>query len=344
MNGLSSRPFLAALLFSVVGFAHAQTKLEPGKLSGVLFFDYYSVGQHHDPTVKGKDGFWARRIYLTYDQRLSEKLTAQARLEAKDPGDFSTSQNLEPFFKDLWLRYTERGHKFTIGLIPTPTTAVAEERLGYRPFERTPLDLLKMGSTRDKGLSIAGPIDAEGKADYMVMIGDGSGTKSSKGDTKAYYGRVGYKVTPEIMADLYGDSYKKEGGVDWRTVKGELSYVGPKAVIGLLYASQKRTKPGSPDLTLNVFSVYGEYKANDKIRPFVLYDVVSDAVPEGDKIEYLKMSTTGKPTLFGIGVRFKIDDHVEIIPNFETVTYRSVGGAPAPGRDTFFRVTFSVKM
>ena len=150
-------------------------------------------------------------------------------------------------------------------------------------------------------------------------------------------------MAPEVSLDLYADSFRKEAGVDWRTVKGEIFYQGKIATAGIMYASQKRMKPGSPDLGLNVFSIYGEYKASEKVRPFLRYDTVSNALPDADKIEYLKLSKDGKPTFFLVGVRFKVDDNIEIVPNFETVTYRSVGGGPTPGRDTFFRVTFSVK-
>jgi hypothetical protein len=36
-----------------------------GKLSGYLFGDYYMVSQHHNPAIKGMNGFWFRRVYFT---------------------------------------------------------------------------------------------------------------------------------------------------------------------------------------------------------------------------------------------------------------------------------------
>ena len=323
--------------------AFSQDKADPGKLSGVMFGDFYSVRGHNDASIKGKDGFWIRRIYLTYDKKIDAKLSAQLRLEAKDPGDFSTSQSMEPFIKDAWIRYTEAGHKFTVGVIPTPTWGPAESKLGYRAIEKTSLDLFRMGSSRDKGFSVEGPLDKEGKSDYMFMIGDGSGTKSSTGDTRTLYARVGYKFSPAVSVDLYGDSWKKTGDVDWRTVKGELFYQGKQAKLGLAYISQLRKKAGAANLTLNVVSLYGEMKASEKLSPFIRLDVVSDAIPDADKIEFWKMSKNGKPTLFMIGVRYKVNESVEIVPSLATVSYRKGPGGITPSQDSLFRITFSVK-
>jgi hypothetical protein len=315
---------------------------DPGRISGVLFGDYYTVRGHNDASIVGKDGFWVRRLNLVYDKNLEKNLSMQVRIETKDPGDFSTSQNMEPFVKDAWIRYTASGHKFTVGLLPTPTWGPAEERLGYRPIEKSPLDLYRMGSARDKGISIQGPI-AGGKGDYMVVFGDGSGTKSSTGDTQALYGRVGYKLTPEVSTDLYADCWKKTAGVNWRTVKAELFVIRKPIKAGLAYMSQRRTKPGEAALTLDVVSAYLEAKANDRLSPFVRCDVVSNAIPDADKIEFFKMSKDGKPTFFLIGVRVKISDQVEVVPSLETVTYRRGPGGLTPKQDSIFRVTFSAK-
>lgn len=321
----------------------AQDKADPGKISGIIFGDFYSVRGHNDASIKGRDGFWVRRIYLTYDKKIDAKLSTQIRLEAKDPGDFSTVRDMEPFIKDAWIRYTESGHKFTLGLIPTPTWGPAESKLGYRPIEKTSLDLFKMGSARDKGISAEGPLDKEGKADYMLMVGDGSGTKSSTGDTRTIYGRVGFKFTPEVSVDIYGDSWKKTGDVDWRTFKGEVFYQGKQAKVGVAYASQLRRKPGSANLNINVLSLYGEVKAGEKVSPFVRIDVVSEAIPDADKIDFWKMSKDGKPTFFMFGVRYKVNDMVEIVPNITVISYRKGPGGATPNKDSMFRITFNVK-
>lgn len=346
-SALQRRPAsraVAALAAAIAAQAVlAQAQPEAGKVSGVIYADFYSVSGHHDATVKGKDGFWVRRINLTYDKKFDEKLSARLNFEAKDPGDFSTSSNMEPFVKDAWVRYTVDGHRFTLGLIPTPTFGPAENKLGYRPIEKTPIDLYRMGSSRDKGISVEGPLDKEGRADYMVMVGDGSGVKSSTGGTRTLYARVGYKITPEVSADLYGDSWKKAGGVDWNTLKGEVFYQGGKIKAGAAYASQLRKAPGAANLTLNVLSLYGEVRATERLRPFVRLDIVNRALPDADKIEFYKMSKDGKPTLVMVGARYQVHDQLEIAPSLTIVRYRSNPAGANPGSDTIFRVTFSLK-
>lgn len=316
-----------------------------GKFSFTLYGDFYSVLKHNVSEIDGKAGFWIRRIYLTYDHKVDEKLSAQFRLEAKDPGDFETSSSLEPFVKDAWLRYTDNGYKFTFGLIPTPTTGPAEEKLGYRPIEKTPLDLFKLGSTRDKGLSIQGPLGKGGKADFMVMVGDGSGTKSSDGESRAAYGRIGYLINDKLSADLYADCWDKADDENWHTLKGELFFLNGPVKAGAMMGRQKRSYAMSDDLNLDFFSIYGEYKAGEKCSPFVRLDVFGDPVPDAHKIEFWHMAEDGKPTLLMFGARYRINEAVEVIPSLTCIKYRGIAeGKSSSDKDMIFRLTFSAKL
>ena len=341
---MNLRLMFALLVFPIGVAVSAQDKSDPGKISGLFFGDFYSVRGHNDASIKGKDGFWLRRLYLTYDKKLDAKMSARIQLEAKDPGDFSTVQNMQPFIKDAWVRYNENGHKITLGLIPTPTWSQAETRLGYRHIEKTALDLFRMGSARDKGISVEGPLDKTGTFDYSVMIGDGSGTRSSKGDTRAYYLRVGSKITEGLVADLYLDSWKRESGGRWSTVKGEVFYQANDIKAGLMAASQRRTAPAATAATIGVWSLYAEFASKAKNCPFIRFDTLNQALSDADKIEFYKMSKDGKPTLVMVGVRMKINEFLEIVPNITTISYRKAAGATtSPRQDSIFRITFSAK-
>lgn len=320
-----------------------QVRKNNGKFSGLIFGDFYSIPQHHDPAVKGSEGIWVRRLNLTFDNKWSDRISSRLRFEAKDNGNFSGGHDMVPFVKDAWLRYNAGGHMIMFGVIPTPTFAPVEDTFGYRPIEKSPLDLYRMGSSRDKGISIAGPLGSDGKADYTLMLGDGSGTKSMTGGTHTIYARIGYELTPELSVDLYGDWWKRLGGVDWTTVKGELFYVHDDLKAGFSYAHQLRQRPGVADVNLDVISFYGEYAATDTLSPFLRVDIVDDLLPDAQKIEYYRMSPDGKPTLVAIGLRIKVTDDFEITPSWTGVSYRGVGGAPSPGSDSIFRLTFSAK-
>lgn len=329
----------ASALISAAVLARA----DDGKVSLLLFGDLYSVSKHNTPAAEGKSGLWARRINVTLDKKLTDRWSYRARVEGKDSGDPAGGQSLDFFMKDLWVRYTAGGHKVTLGLIPTPTWEPAEERLGYRPIEKTPMDLLKMGGARDKGISVAGPLGKDGKLNYALMWGDGSGTKFRRADTSTIYGRLGYQATENLALDLYADNWNKTGDVNWKSVKGEAFWKQGAVKAGLSYATQRRTKPGAADVNLNVVSLFGEMAANEKWSPFVRYDVVNGQVPDADKIEYLKMSKDGKPSLFLFGVRYRVNENWELVPNVEIVSYRAGAGGITPRTDTFFRLTFQAK-
>src|SRR4029453_14193884 len=68
---------------------NAHAEFPSHKFSGLMFGDYYWYYRWHqdqisdtNPTsVEGQNGFWFRRLYLTYDYDYSEKFTTRFRLE-----------------------------------------------------------------------------------------------------------------------------------------------------------------------------------------------------------------------------------------------------------------------
>lgn len=310
------------------------------QLTGQMYVDFYSAPRHHDKSVEGKAGFWVRRLYVTYTHEMKDGLTGRIRFEAKDPGDFSTVQAMQPFLKDAWIRWKKDGQQVMIGLIPTPAFEEAEERLGYRPIERTPLDLYRFANSRDKGISFRTALGT--KANATLMVGDASGTKSSNGQTHAVYARLGMPVSEGLVADLYGDWSKKGVGQTWSTVKGELFWQKNGSKAGLMLAAHRQKGTG-PAYNVTVASLYGEAKgAFAGWTPFARLDLLSNSVPEGDKVEYMRLSKTGKPTLVILGVRREIFPDIELAPSLTWVKYRSTG-APAPSSDVFLRLTMSAK-
>ncbi|MFN3683144.1 MAG: hypothetical protein ACK41F_04320 [Fimbriimonadaceae bacterium] len=316
---------------------------DEGRLSVAMFGDLYRVASHHDPSVDGKHGSWIRRVNVVYDRRLEGGLSARLTLEAKDPGDFGTSSDLEPFVKDLWVRWERSGHAVAFGLVPTPSVSPMEARLGYRPIDKHTLDLFRMTSTRDKGVSVRGPLDRRGRAEYELAVGDASGTKSSTGDTQAVYGRVAFRAAEGVTLDLYGDWWDRKAGEEWTTWKAEAASVGRSGKLGVLWATQRRTAPGRQSRDLDVWSLYGEWTASPVLHPFVWLHVAEDPIPDARKIEYYRMSPDGKPTVWLAGARIRIAEGLELIPTLVRVDYRRVGSAPKPDSDTFLRLTFSAR-
>mgnify|MGYP000966267246 CR=1 FL=1 len=333
------------LMVGLAAWAPAQ-----GKLSGVLFGDFYSVGSHNTGKPNGREGWFNRRFNLSYDRKLDSAWSMRLRVEFADPGNaghgdnvFSSEHSVDTYFKDAWLRYTVNGHKFTFGLIPTPTYEANEDRLNYRPIEKTPTDLWRMASSRDKGVSVAGPLDSQKKFDYTLMVGDGSGTRSSKSGLHTVYGRLGYKVTPQVYLSLYGDSWKRDRGARWQTGMAELFYTTPSVKLGLSLANQRRTQPGRPVSNIDVISLYGEAKLSERLSPYARLDVVGDALSDADRIAYYRMSKDGRPTFVQAGLRYRVHDNLEVVPNVTFVSYRRGPTGITPSQDVIFRLTFSLK-
>ncbi len=43
------------------------------KISGLAFGDFYWIAANHDENLKDRNGFWFRRLYLTFDKALTEQ-------------------------------------------------------------------------------------------------------------------------------------------------------------------------------------------------------------------------------------------------------------------------------
>ena len=92
------------------------------KISGLAFGDFYWAAASHDESLKDRNGFWFRRIYLTFDKAMAEQLDMRLRFEMNSAGDFGSDARLEPFAKDVYLRLklTDQ-HQTYLGLYATPT-------------------------------------------------------------------------------------------------------------------------------------------------------------------------------------------------------------------------------
>ncbi len=326
----------------VSGSAMAEEgKKEPGKISGYMFGDYYFASRHHDETIEGMNGFWFRRIYFTYDQKLENGFAIRFRLEMNSPGDFTTSDTLKPYVKDAYLQHSRGLRSISFGLIPTPTWESVEGILGYRPVEKTPLDLYKMGESRDTGVSIRGYLDGRKRTAYWVMLGNGSGTKAETDKGKTVYTSLSRWLTPELYVEGYADLWNKPQNQDWRTLQGFLVYKKKAFRGGLLYAVQTRKRPPPDrDLELSVLSFYADYQTSEKVKPFFRMDRVSDPVPGANNIAYLSVSPDAQPAFYLLGLDYALAPDVHLIPNLEMVRYDKPVSGPTPKNDLFYRLTF----
>ena len=320
--------------------AAAQSSNDPGKISGYAFGDAYFVSQHHSSAIESASDVWFRRMYLWYDKGLGEGFSMRFRMEMDGPGDFSGNSDMSPFVKDLYLRYQKGMNDVYLGLIPTPTYSDQEDRLGYRWIEKTPDDLYKLGTSRDHGVSVKGPLSRDGKTTYWLMVGDGNGTSAKPNRGSTIYGQIAQQLTPEVSLEGYADHWNKTGHEDYNTLQGNLMYVSARTHAALLFTHQNRENGANPSSIRQVISLYADTKISANARPFARVDFLSSPIPGADTISYLSLSPNATPTFYIAGVAFDVSKDVKFAPNLEYVTYKNPTVSPGPKSDLFLRLTF----
>lgn len=287
-------------------------------------------------------GFWFRRIYMTYDQKLEDGFAARMRLEAASPGDFSTDSKLTTKFKDAYLSYTGEGGTGYFGLTINPLIGSYESyHQGYRAIERTPLDLFKMSPSRDTGVGFKGVMGEKTK--YWLMVGNDSSTGSETNKGKAFYLNFSHELAPQFDLSVTGVYVDKAGSDHWTTASAFLGYKGDSFEGSLFYGHQTRSIAAGPDVSLDVVSVYLATQTSEKTKPFFRVDFVNGAVPGADKIAYLSLSPDASPSLFIVGVDMTLSENINLIPVIEWINYSNPTAGPTPGTDLVFRLSVIAK-
>jgi len=178
-EGISEVPISQVAQAVVPSPAQDAPQSDPGiKISGLAFGDFFWMAANHDEALKDRNGFWFRRLYLTFDKAMTEQLDMRLRFEMNSAGNFTSDQRLEPFVKDAWARwkFTDQ-HQAYLGLSPTPSLNVVDEIWGYRFLEKSLLDLQRIEATRDLGVALKGSLGSGQKVRYHLMFGNGSSTR-----------------------------------------------------------------------------------------------------------------------------------------------------------------------
>jgi hypothetical protein len=295
--------------------------------------------------VQGQQGFWLRRIYFAYDLTFSEKLTTRLRLEANSNGQFQSPGNLTPYVKDAYLKWTFT-HKqaATFGIQPSLTFDWYETWYGLRHIEKSPVDLYRIDSSRDLGVSVGGPINAVKNLAYAVLYGNESGTGSETDKYKIWRFEGRYVADAGIAAEAFYSFAKRPGGQDRTTAQGILGWRG-KAFRGAgQYVHQKRERANASgdDQTIDIWSGFGywEFAPRKADVFFRLDDVRGDlggaatGLPGGDGIDYWILSPKQPFKNYIVGGEYFVFPTVRVSPNLELVKYDAdPDPAHFPGRD-----------
>lgn len=339
LRGRLPSPAIVALLagLAVLARGPAAHAAEP-RISGVLFGDAYWVLSHHEKAIQDRTGFWFRRIYVTADQDLADGVAGRIRLEASDPGDFTTRSRLTPFVKEAYVRWSLGRHAITAGLSTAPTWAEVEPVWGYRGVEKTPLDLHRMGSPVDLGVALSGALGEGRRTGYRLMLANGGGVESEADRGKKVMASVIERLPSGLLVELYGDYEGRPGETDRATVQGFAGWVSERGRFGALLARQVREVAGGPDVALDLLSIFGSWNARGLVRLLGRYDRMFDRNPDAAKVPYLVLSPRGEVNFILFGVDVPVRGGVHIVPNVEAVVYSNAEGQE-PDDDVLARVT-----
>jgi hypothetical protein len=316
--------------------------LKQTKISGLVIGDAYWMASHHNSDIEDHNGFWFRRIYLTVDHTLNPTWDLRVRFEHNSPGDFESSDKLDPFLKDAYVRWKRSGHSLYLGISGTPIWGVVEPFWGYRSVEKTVLDLQKLGSSRDFGVAFKGRFDEAGKVRYHAMFGTGSGTKGETNKGKKGQLSIGFYPTKSWLIELYGDYEDRPDDTDRAVFQVFTGWQSEQGRVGLQVVRQHRKIEDAESLDLDVVSVFGVWNASPRTAVLARYDRMFDPNPDAAKIAYLPMDPTAKSNLAIFGVDLALHEQVHLIPNAEIVFYDDVDDGPTPDTDVAIRTTLFV--
>lgn len=327
------------------GATAQQNQTDKGSISGLVYSDYYWMADHYDEDVKGEHGFWIRRVYFTYDRPINDAFSARFRLEGNSAGDFSSSTKIIPEIKDLYLRWKSGQHQIEAGISSTPTFSLVEDIWGYRSVEKSPLDLLDFASSRDLGLSFEGELDQEGRMNYHLMVGNGNSNRSEFNKGKKVMLALSYKLTENVVIELYGDYEDRTDNQARSTIQGFAGYQSEPFNAGILFAHQTRynipagVAGQTQDRGLEIASVFSNFQISESANGFLRLDKTFDPFSGLTDNDYFPISDLSAATILIAGVDLELAEDVSLIPNLESAFYEENDNGVSPGNTLIPRLT-----
>ena len=335
-----------------------------GKIKGYLFGDYFynvsrdaSIGVLKNAATKGEKSYQAfqfRRIYLTYDNKISSDFKTRIRLEMGNSilannGKFSVN------LKDAYLQWEAFGKQTLVfGLQGSPSFSVSEKYWGYRSLEKTIMDLRKIESSRDLGVGLKGKLDKKGILSYWVLIGNGNSNKPETNKYKRFYLHLKISPSKNFAITLNGD-YSPRGEIKNPYTISSNSNVSNGVFTSSVFIGYKSDKKYSLGIeaflqsTNNGFdngsalennkaiglSAFGNVRLKDNlyfVGRFDYYDPNSNNLSKGDSRNYILA-----------GLDFKVHKQVSIMPNIQVETYESLSSGKSFDASVTGRITFYYK-
>ncbi len=356
--------FLTLISASFLNLSAQKTEEPSGKVSGLIFGDYYynavrdtGFANIKNAAVTGsKDahGLQFRRINLTYDYKFSSKFSSRIRLES-DEANFTVnssdkSSKTSVYIKDAWVKWNfSANHELIVGLQPTNAFEVSEGIWGNRFLERTILDLRGYVASRDMAISLKGKLDSTGIVKYWLMYGNNSPSKPESDKYKRFYGNIELTPIKNLSITAYADYQTKADIKDKYNSNAEIAndilttafFVGYKVknkYSGGVEAIYNKITNGFDNKLDSVYldksgmglSVFGSVNLAPKTSVFGRYDYFEPNADVSDD----------KRNWYIFGLSYKPTEKVILTPNIIMETYEKVGSTEIKSSITP-RISFS---
>ncbi|MCU0287724.1 MAG: hypothetical protein MUF15_15195 [Acidobacteria bacterium] len=310
-------------------------------ISAYAFGDYYYMFKSNNPNQEKLNGFWLRRLYITYDADISDKIKARARLEMHSDGKFGSSElSITPFVKDVYISYQFLPlHSLTLGIQESLTWSNIEKFYGYRHLEKTPFDLYKNRSSRDFGLALKGSFDNGKKFNYGLMFGNYSSYKEEIDKYKQVSARLTVNPNVNLMLEVSGDYVKRSAVKKSVLLQAFAGYQGDWGRIGLNYGQETIKETGKADVNFGLFSAFAVAKFNKLVEAIVRFDMTADPQINGND-RFLLIDKGYKTNLFIVGLGWNIHPKFQVMPNLKLVSYKENANGVKPKDFSQFNVTF----
>jgi len=314
--------FLGLFVMTVIPLrVRAQFKPESGSIQGYMVNEYYYNLDHHDADIKDRHGFWFRRIYFTYNNKLSDTVKMRLRLEMNSTSDLFSSATLVPYVKDAYIDFKLSGSNLTVGIMGPPSYTKLEDIWGWRPLEKTPLDLYKWQSSRDMGVSLKGGKNLL----YHVMFANGSSNKSEINNGKKLYGALGYQ-SGGLFVEAMAQFERAKDADDDIILQGFGAYSADWGRIGLQYAYRGYKAKDKDSLAYNILSAFAVYKFSETVEIIGRYDMNFGEGYKtkfsGSGIDYVPFANDHEFSFIIAALSWQVHKNVWLIPNFKFATYR----------------------
>lgn len=316
---------------------------EKGTLSGRVYSDYYWMAQHHNPDIEGQNGFWFRRIYLTYERKFSDAFSSRLRFEAASSGDFGAESEMIPNVKDAYLKWQNERHQIYAGISSTPTFGLAEDIWGYRSVEKSPLDLYDYGSSRDFGLSFKGKLGKAGNLNYHFFLGNGNSNRAEIDKGKKLMFSLGYQITEHFVVEGYVDWNGVPNGLDTYTAQLFAGYKSETLNLGVLAAHQDTEPLNVEEAGVDLVSMFTNFKINDFVRGYLRADHSFESYVGGSDNSYIPFAEGVESTFMVGGLDIVLEHQIHLMPNVETIVYGKNMLGQTPTTDIIPRMTLFYK-